>query len=311
MERLDAFLAEGRQGEMQWLAETRDVRADVRHLLPEARSVVVLTMPYGRPAPPDPGGLTGRVASYAWGRDYHNLVGLRLRHLRRALEAAHPGLRTWAGVDSGPVWERAWAEAAGLGFTGRNSMIILPGETSFFFLAVLLLSEAVEPDAPSATEHCGKCRRCLDRCPTGALLETGGMDARRCISYLTIEHRGAIPLELRPQLGRWIFGCDDCQDVCPHVRAVRSSEERDFAPRFPWLPLPALLLADDRALLDTFEGTPLRRAGPARLRRNAAVALGNLGDPRGRPSLEIARREGDPVLREHAEWALDRISGGA
>ncbi len=133
------------------------------------------------------------------------------------------------------------------------------------------------------------------------------MDARRCISYLTIEHRGPIPEELRPLMGRWIFGCDDCQDVCPHVRATRASAERDFQPRHAWLPLPALLLADDRALLDTFEGTPLRRAGPARLRRNAAIALGNLGDPLARPSLEVAWRSEDLVLRDAAGWALERL----
>ncbi|MFZ5477544.1 MAG: tRNA epoxyqueuosine(34) reductase QueG [Myxococcota bacterium] len=304
--RYDTFLDRGFAGEMTWLAETRDVRADVRRLLPEARSVVVLAMDYGRPAPPDPGGLTGRVASYAWGRDYHNLIGLRLRDLRRRLEAIHPGLRAWGGVDSGPAWERGWAAAAGLGFTGRNMMQIVPADGSTFFLAVMLLSEALAPDAP-VEEHCGRCRRCLDACPTAALLEDGGMDARRCVSYLTIEHRGSIPVALRPRLGRWIFGCDDCQTACPHVRLPDRPLPADFAPRHAWLPLPAVLLASDEALRDTFEGTPLRRAIGTRLRRNACVALGNIGDPAARPALEVAWRSDDEIVAEHAGWALDLL----
>ncbi len=299
------FLEEGRHADMAWLAETRALRLDPRTLLPDARSVVVLSMRYGGRAPPDPGGLTGRVASYAWGRDYHNLVGLRVRHLRKALAAALPGVRTWGGVDSGPVWERAWAEASGLGFSGKNGMIFVPGDTARMFVAVLLLDVPLAPDAPLPGDHCGRCRRCIDACPTAALLDGGGADAGRCISYLTIEHRGPIPPSLRAGMGRWVFGCDDCIDPCPHERALPEATEPDFSPRHAWLSLPALLLADDRALRDTFEGTPLRRAGPARLRRNAAVALGNLGDPRARVSLERARPDADALLREHVDWALD------
>ncbi|MFN7146862.1 MAG: tRNA epoxyqueuosine(34) reductase QueG, partial [Myxococcota bacterium] len=267
-DRYDAFLGAGHNATMVWLADTRDKRADPARLLPDAKTVVVLAMDYARPAPPDPGGLTGRVACYAWGRDYHALIGLRVKHLRKALEAAFPGLRTWGGVDSGPSWERGWAEAAGLGFNGKNGMAIVPSEGSFFFLATLFLTEALEPDAPVG-DHCGRCRRCLDACPTGALLEGGGMDARRCVSYLTIEHDGPIPEQWRPRLGRWLFGCDDCQTVCPHQHAPRGPVPADFAPRHAWLPLPAILEASDRALLDTFEGTPIRRAAPHRLRRNA------------------------------------------
>ncbi len=304
--RYDEFLAAGHHASMGWLETSRDVRGDPERLLPGARSVVVLAMDYARPAPPDPGGLTGRVACYAWGRDYHALIGLRVRHLRRALEAAFPGLRTWGGVDSGPAWERGWAEAAGLGFSGKNGMAIVPSEGSLFFLATLLLTEELAPDTPVG-DHCGKCRRCLDACPTGALLDGGGMDAARCISYLTIEHDGAIPEPLRPALGRWLFGCDDCQVACPHQHAARHPVPADFAPRHAWLPLPAILEASDRALLDTFEGTPIRRAAPHRLRRNAAVVLGNIGDPAARPALERARASSDGTLAEHAGWALDRL----
>jgi epoxyqueuosine reductase len=305
-ERFDAMLAEGRHGDMGWLADTRDTREDPSRLLASVRSVAVLAMDYARPAPPDPGGLTGRVASYAWGRDYHALIGLRVRHLRRALEAEFPGLRTWGGVDSGPVWERGWAEAAGLGFSGKNGLAIVPGEGSQFFLATLLLSEELPAD-PVVAERCGRCRRCLDVCPTGALLEGGGMDAGRCISYLTIELDGPIPLPWRPRLGRWVFGCDDCQSVCPHQHPPDGDVPADFLPRHAWLPLPAILEADDRALLDTFEGTPIRRASPHRLRRNAAIVLGNIGDPRARPALERARLAPDPVLQDAATWALDQL----
>ncbi len=306
-DRYDAFVAAGYHAEMTWLAESRDKRSDARQMLPEARSVVVLAMDYARPGPPDPGGLTGRVASYAWGRDYHSLIGLRVRHLRRALEAAVPGLLTWGAVDSAPAWERGWAQAAGMGFNGKNGLAIIPGEGSLFFLATILLSEELEPDAP-VTERCGRCRRCLDACPTAALLEGGGMDAAKCISYLTIEHDGPIPEALRPQMGRWVFGCDDCQTVCPHQHAARGPVPEDFAPRRAWLPLPAILEASDQALLDTFEGSPLRRAAPRRIRRSACIVLGNIGDPRARTVLERVRDGGDAMLAEHAEWALGRLS---
>ncbi len=297
-ERYDRMLAEGREADMGWLAETRDVRLRPTLHRPAARSVAVLAFRYSQVMPPDPGGLTGRVASYAWGRDYHNLVGLRLKHLAGVVNAAHPGSVAWHGIDSGPAWERGWAAAAGLGFTGRNGMMILPGDTSYFFVGTLYLTHDLAPDAPLG-DHCGSCRRCVGACPTGALPGDGSLDARRCISYLTIEHRGPIDPDLRPLLGRWLFGCDDCQEVCPHVRADRRTPglPGDFAARHAWIPLPALLQADDRALLDAFEGTPLRRAGPARLRRNAAIVLQNLGTPAARQALEsglaCARARGD------------------
>ena len=310
-DRYDAMIREGRHAGMAWLASQRDVRLDPRVHRPGVRSVVVMAFRYAQVQPPDPGGLTGRVASYAWGRDYHNLVGLRLRDLARALDARHPGLVCWHGIDSGPAWERGWADAAGLGFPGRNGMMILPGDTSYFFVATLFLTAEAEPDAPLA-EHCGRCRRCVDACPTGALRGDGAMDAARCISYLTIEHRGSIDPSLHARMGRWIFGCDDCQEACPHVRADRRTDglPPDFLARHAWLPLPALLTADDDALLAAFEGTPLRRAGPDRLRRNAAIALGNLGTHGAREALHAglrtARAREDDALAATVRGILDR-----
>lgn len=305
-ERLREFVAEGRHAGMGWLADTVETRLDPSRLLRSVRSVVVLGLDYGQAAPPDPGGLTGRVASYAWGRDYHNLVLRRLRKLRRHLQATEPGLVGWVGVDSQPTWERAWAEQAGLGWAARNGMIIAPADTSYFFLGVLLLNQELPPDPPIG-EHCGGCRRCLPACPTDALRGDGAVDARRCISYLTIEHDGPVDEALRPRLGRWLFGCDDCQEVCPHVRARPAPVEPDFAPRNAWIDLPALLASPDAALVERFTGTPLRRAAPRRLRRNAAYVLGNLVDPAAVPVLREATTHPDPWTADAARWALTRL----
>ncbi len=307
-DRYRAFIAEGFHGSMSYLSTTADIRLDPRHFLAGARTVVVLAMPYAAKMPPDPGGLTGRVARYATGRDYHNLLLQRLKQLKKTLETAWPGTRIRTSVDLAPVYERAWARAAGLGWIGKNCCAILPGEGSYFFLATLMLDRSLQPDAPAA-EHCGRCVRCLESCPTGAFLGPGQMDARRCISYRTIEDAGSIPEELRPMMGRWVFGCDDCQSVCPHTRE-RAGAEPDFQPRHAWLPLPAILWAPDQALMDAFEGTPIRRAAPEKLRRNACVVLGNIGDVRARPALEHACRTGSEGVREHAEWALGRLGRG-
>lgn len=299
----DAFLSAGWHGEMDWLVSGRDERADVRRLLPGAQSVVVLAFDYGHALPPDPGGATGRVASYAWGRDYHNFVLKRLRKLQSWLRRAH-GLDSYASLDTRPVYERAWADRAGLGFRGRNACQILPGETSQFFLATLLLAEALPPDPPLG-DHCGRCRRCVDACPTAAILPEGGLVATRCISYFTIEADEPVPVELRPRLGRWLFGCDDCQTVCPHLHPSPHPAE-ETRPRHAWVSLPELLDCDDDALRVRFAGTPLRRAAGPRLRRNAAYVLGNLRAERARAALERATRRGR-VEADAAEWALAQL----
>ena len=308
VENLDAFLSEGREGEMAYLRRSRDVRADPTQLLPDAQSVVVLGVDYAHPRPPDPGGLTGKVASYAWGRDYHNLIGKRLRKLVRDLRVNIDGFNGYWSVDARPLNERAWAARAGLGFATKNCMIIVPGDTSYLFLAAILVNVPLPAD-PSLPDHCGTCHRCIDACPTSAFTSAGQLDARRCISYLTIEHRSVIPEELRPLMGRWVFGCEDCQEVCPHNPAKPSALEADLAPRpgHAWLDLPWVLQTDDDILDRHFQGSPIRRARPTGLKRNAAVVLGNLADRAAKPALEKALTHPSPVVAEHARWALDRL----
>ena len=305
LDRFDAWLARGSHGSLHWLAERRAERADPRLRLAQARSVLVLGIEHHHRRPPDPGGLTGRVARYAWGRDYHNLVGKRLRKLQRSLR--DEGISCWGGVDTAPILERSWAGAAGLGFGGKNSVQILPARGSWLFLAVLFVDVPLSPDLPLG-DHCGTCTRCLDACPTDAFRGPRDLHAPLCIAYWTIEERGPIPLELRPKFGRWVFGCDVCQEVCPHNASPPDPDEQDLLPRHAWLDLPELLTASDQALEARFTGTPLRRPGPDGLRRNAAVVLGNLGLPQAIPVLEEAVRTCSPLVAEHARWALGQLS---
>ena len=304
----DRFVAEGRHGDMSWMERSRPPRADPSSLLPDVRSVVVLGMRYAHPAPPDPGGLTGRVASYAWGRDYHNHIGKRLQRLTRALRETIPGLETYAGVDSRPLIERAWAEASGLGFIGKNAMAIMPGKSSYFFLAAILVNIELEPDPPLG-DHCGTCERCLVGCPTHAFTAPGELDARRCISYLSIEHKGVISDDLKPLMGRWVFGCDVCQEVCPHNPKDPHPAHLDFSarPGNAWLDLEWLMTATDDEIRARFIGSPIRRAGPDGLRRNAAIVLGNLGDRSGIPCLEGQLSHPNPATRDAVEWALNQL----
>jgi len=305
-ERLDAWLARGRHADQHWIAAGRDVRVDPRVRVPWAKAAMVLAVSHHHRRPPDPGGRTGMVASYAWGRDYHNLVGKRLRRLRRLLDEA--GIRSWGGVDTAPIFERAWADAAGLGFSGKNTMQIVPGTTSFFFLSVLFVDRPVPPDRPLG-DHCGTCVRCLTACPTGALRGPHELDAARCISYWTIEATDLAPEELRPAFGRWVFGCDDCQTACPHNHDPPDPEEDDLLPRHAWLDLDEILSSPDDALDARFTGTPLRRAGAVGLKRNALIALGNLGDPGAERAIhDHALRHLSPVVQEAARWARVRLT---
>jgi len=308
----DLMLAEGRHADMAWMRASRDARADPRLVFRRTESVIVLGMEYGGLRPPDPGGLTGRVATYAWGRDYHNLIGKRIRKIERWLR--EQDVPCFGGVDSRPWIERAWAERAGLGFAAKNCCTIRPGRGSTFFLAVIAVGAKLPVDPPlggGKERFCGSCARCHVACPTQAFVGDGKLDAARCISYLTIENDGPIPEELRAPLGRWVFGCDDCQDVCPHNHAMVPTAEEDLGPVNAWLDLRWIMLADDDLVERQFEGSPLRRPGAVGLKRNAAVVLGNLGDEAAGPCLDEGLRHPSPLVRGHAAWALRRIEAAS
>jgi len=311
---LDIWLSQGFHAEMAWMARSRDDRVAPGRLLNGAATVVVLAMPYHHPRPPDPGGCTGQVSRYAWGRDYHNVVSKALRRLQRALASHAPDLTTYASVDTRPVFERAWAVRAGLGYAGRSCCTILPGRGTYHFLATLVLGASLPPTAPLAA-NCGTCARCLRACPTGALTAPGRLDARRCLSYLTIEHRGDIPLALRSAMGRRVFGCDTCQETCPPNTALGNppavAGHSAFAPRpgHAWLDLPALLGETDQALEARLAGSPIRRARATGLKRNACVVLGNIGDPQALEALARGLSHRDPMVRRHAAWGAVRCGG--
>jgi epoxyqueuosine reductase len=334
------WVEQGYGGDMKYLTRPDAVerRSDLDRTLPGVRSVVVVADHY--PAE-DPGGSAddpsrGVIARYARGRDYHNVLTGKLRALARWLDEETGGAHQHrVYVDTGPILERDLARRAGLGWFGRNTMLIHPGRGSYFFLGVLLTTVELAPDPPFEADRCGSCRACLDACPTGSLLgrdESGVpvMDARRCISYLTIEHRGSIPDELRAAMGNRIFGCDICQEVCPWnaPKFAPALNERDYeagwreAPDRPGVPeglptteAPSLvsLMRMSREEWDQWtRGSAIRRAGLEGLRRNVAVALGNwLGSVDERPeeavaALRDALDDEDAMVAEHAAWALNR-----
>lgn len=306
-ERLTAWLAAGHHGDMGYMQRTAEVRIDPTHpgMLPGARSVVVFAAPYAGARDPKK---LGRVARYAQGRDYHNVLHKRLRHVTRLLRAEGHAAR--AAVDSLPVFERAWAQRAGIGFIGKNCCLIVPGLGSHLFLAAVVTSAELPPDQPMP-ERCGACRLCLDVCPTRAFVAPRSMDARRCISYLTIEHRGAIDEELRPAIADWIFGCDACQDVCPFNRGAAASEAAGggSASDTPALDPAAVLELDEPSFAAMTAGSPLRRPKREGLARNAAIVLGNHGTRRALPLLErVAARDPSPIVRETASWAARKIA---
>ena len=314
---LREWLGRGYAGGMQYLARTADRRADVRQVLPSARSVVALGTVYNTDRPysterADPG--EARIARYAWGDDYHDVIGRRLdRLVGRMRERLGPGFEARAYVDTGPVQERVFAQHAGLGWIGKNTCLINPELGSWLFLAEVVTNAALEPDAPGL-DQCGTCTLCLDACPTGAIVGPQVLDATRCLSYLTIEVKGAVPEGQRADLGAHVFGCDICQDVCPwnQTPATGRSDAPEWQPR-PGLDGPRLVdlwrRSDDdlRALV---KGSALTRPGIAGLRRNLAVALGNSSDPAALAALEA--REGaptsdPPLVAEHVAWARERL----
>ncbi len=312
-EKLSDWISKGRHGTMRWMARDTAKRADPRAVLVVARTVISVALGYypGEwPAGAEAPALRGKIARYAWGRDYHKRIRKRLVALVRAIRAIQPSSRFVVYADTGPCLDRAWAARAGIGWIGKNTNVILKSAGSWYFLGEVLTDIDLPPDRP-ATNYCGTCTRCIRACPTGAIVGPYELDARRCISYLTIEHRGGIPIELRPAIGTRIFGCDDCQEVCPWNRFATPTVNPDFTAR-PDQQVPELtplLQLDDAGFAARYAGTALRRAGRNRFVRNVAVALGNLADPRAVPALGQALRDDpDPHVRGHAAWALGRIA---
>ena len=300
------WVEDGCAGQMAWLEKNTDHRVDPRLVFPEARSVIVLGLNYYTGEPEVIASRPGRFARFAWGEDYHRVVEEKLRDFTAYLSEL--GSFSRAYIDTGPVLERDFASEAGLGWNGKSTVQIDRQLGTWWFLAVVLSDLELPADSPES-DHCGKCTRCIDCCPTGAITDTRRVDARRCISYLTIEHRGSIPLEFRKAIGDRVFGCDDCLAVCPWNRfAQASSESRIQAREFVtnWNLRDFLTLGDD-AFRIQFQHSPIKRAKRQGFLRNVCVALGNVGTARDLSALELASREEDPVIREHAEWARGEI----
>ena len=307
IEHYDRFLEKELHASMGWMRRSRPPRANPSLLLPSAKSLIVLGVDYFFPVPAKPAGLVGRVSRYAWGKDYHKRIGKRLLRLCKKLKEIDTSFESYFGVDSRPFIERAWAEISGMGFIGKNSMLISPADSSFFFLGMILCNAELEADIPITKDHCGKCQRCLVSCPTDAFLGNAQLDARRCISYLTIEHKGIIPDARKAEMGHWIFGCDVCQDVCPHNHRPAPAILQDFAPHHAWVDLIWLMEAAADEINTYFAGSPVRRAGVPSLKRNAAICLGNLGDSSAASVLKKHAGSSEMPLRDAVCWALERL----
>ena len=311
-ERLRQWLAEGRHGDMIWMEERAHHRTAPTDLWPAARSVIALGVSYapGRdPLALAGQGDVGRISVYAQGSDYHDVVKRQLKALARWLVAASPDADVKVFVDTAPVMEKPLAEAAGLGWQGKHTNLVSRTDGSWLFLGAIYTTLALVPDAPGR-DLCGRCDACQRACPTDAFPAPYRLDARRCISYLTIEHAGPIPLEFRAAIGNRIYGCDDCLAVCPWNKfAAAARANRAFLPRAE-LAAPALadlLALDDAGFRQVFAGSPIKRIGRNRMVRNACIAAGNSGDASLADALRALRADPDPVVADAADWALARL----
>jgi epoxyqueuosine reductase len=314
----ESWLGDGKHGEMDYLAtpRARQCRAYPQSILPECCSVLALGLRYPT-APPirteitRPPEMRGKIASYAWGVDYHAFLPARLEALVGFIETrvGKPIPNRWY-TDTGPILERDVAQRAGLGWIGKNTCLINPRQGSYFLLAEILLGIELEPDQPFSADHCGTCKRCIQACPTGCILPDRTLDARRCISYLTIELKDSIPIDLRPLMDRWAFGCDVCQQVCPWNRFATSTADPAFGHRLvePEPDLLNELAISTNGFNQAYRHSPLRRAKRRGYLRNIAVALGNLRHPDAiEPLIEVLETEPEPLVRAHVAWALGEI----
>ncbi len=307
------WLERGFAGEMHYLPARRAAYEHPRHVLETVRSVIMLAVNYRTAEPPLPAPTEATVARYAWNdRDYHDVLREKLKQLADFVHSQRPGCRTRGIVDTAPLLERDFARMAGLGWFGKNTMLINKRAGSWLFLAALLTDVELDHDAPHESSHCGTCTRCLEACPTNAFPEPYVLDATRCISYLTIELRDQpIPAELRSDMGQWLFGCDVCQDVCPWNRKAPISADPVFQPVADLVPADAiaLLKLDEAQFRDRFRHSPLKRPRRGGLLRNAAIVLGNSGDQSAVPALIDALQDADLLVRGAAAWALGQLGG--
>ncbi len=297
------WLNKGHHGEMAYMARAPERRTHPQSWIPWARSVVVVGLAYGSRDRFETDGFL--FARYARLKDYHKTLQKRLRRLLRVLHSEIPDLQAKIYVDTGPVLEREFAMMAGLGWIGKNTNLIAWKQGSYFVLGLLIVSVELDPDPPLTTDHCGTCQRCIEACPTHALVAPWVLDSTRCISYWTIEARGIIPWDLREKMGQWVFGCDLCQEVCPWNQKVRDVEAEVT------LPDPeAILRSDEEAFRRLFQGTAIKRAKREGLVRNLLVAIGNRRDARWGPQVHrLLTEDPNPVVRAHAAWTLAKIRG--
>ena len=312
-EGLTAWLAEGRHGEMGWMEDRAALRARPKALWPEAKSVIALGMSYAPQS--DPMGLAGqpdvgRISVYAQGSDYHKVVKKKLKALGRWL-AETTGCQLKVFVDTAPVMEKPLSAAAGIGWQGKHTNLLNRTHGNWLFLGIIYTDLALAPDG-AATPHCGSCTACIDVCPTGAITGPGRIDARACISYLTIEHHGPIPEQYRAAMGNHVYGCDDCLAICPwNSFAEAAQANRQFVPRAE-LTAPKiadLLALDDAAFREVFSGSPIKRIGRNRMVRNCLIAAGNSGDATMIAHVEPHLADTDPVVADAARWAMERLAG--
>ncbi len=311
------WIENGYAGKMHYLEKHLSLKTDVRQLLAEAKSVISLAMNYYTLDPPkalaqDPG--RGQISRYAWGDDYHELIRERLLELVTFIkQTAESELKTRVCVDTAPIIEREYAQKAGIGWIGKNTNLIHWRSGSWYFLAEVLVNIALESDTPELRGSCGTCTRCIEACPTDAIIEPNLLDSRLCISYLTIELKESIPKALRPEIGNWIFGCDICQEVCPWNSKAVSTTEPGFQPRDGNLApkLLSLVGMTQEQFSRQFKGSPIKRAKRRGFLRNVLVAIGNWGTQRAVPALKDALADDEPLVRSHAAWALGRIGGDA
>jgi len=305
------WLDAGYHGEMRYLADRRDAYQHPGHVMAGVKSIVVLATNYRSSSSDEPATGQGRVSCYAWGtQDYHDVIHDRLKQLKNFLHDQQSVSNIRGVVDTAPLLEREFARLAGIGWQGKNTMLISKQVGSYFFLSCLLLDVELEYDAPQETDHCGSCTACLEACPTKAFPKPHVLDATKCISYLTIELRDEIPVDLRPPLGNWLFGCDICQDVCPWNRHAPISDQPPFAPREDLNPvdLGCLFDLDEQAFRNRFRKTPLWRAKRRGILRNAAVILGNQQNVAAIDALAKGLHDDEPLVRSTSAWALGQVA---